>query len=97
MKVGPYVGTTSNGIVLDVTLDSGRASGSITYCGMTTTFAVSAKSFAVSYQDPVSLDTLTATGRFNAKRVKKRTVSTVTGTIGPSGCDASEQTYTLRR
>ena len=91
IKTGPYVGTTSNGIDLNVTLDPGRKSGSIAYCGLFTTFTVDGRSFAVSYQDPVSLTTLSATGSFNAK---KRSVS---GTIGPTGCDGSTQTYTLTR
>jgi hypothetical protein len=91
IKVGPYVGTTSDGIPLNVTLNPGRASGSITYCAMTATFTVSAGSFAVSYQDPVSLDTISATGRFNAK---KRSVA---GTVAPNGCDSTPQSYILKR
>jgi hypothetical protein len=93
IKVGPYVGTTSNGIPLTVTLNPGRKSGSIVYCSMTAAFTVSGKSFAVFYQDPVSLDTINATGTFQAKRNKKRWVS---GTVAPNGCDSTPQTYTLK-
>jgi hypothetical protein len=93
--VGPYVGATSNGIPLSVTLDPGRATGSITYCAMTATFStsggVSAKSFAVDYTDPISADTISATGFFSGK---KRFVS---GTIGPNGCDATTQSYFIQR
>jgi hypothetical protein len=91
VPTGPYVGTTSNGIPLTVMLDAGRKTGSITYCAMTATFTVSANAFAVSHQDPVSLDTIVATGRFNAKQ------RSVTGTMAPNGCDSSQQTYSIRR
>jgi hypothetical protein len=103
LKVGDYVGTTSNGIETTVTLDPGRTSGSITYCSMTATFTLSGKSFALNYQDPVSLGTINASGRF---KVKKRSVnprtgkikwqSVVSGTVEPNGCDTSPQTFALR-
>jgi hypothetical protein len=93
VPVGPYVGATSDGIPLTVTLDPGRATGSIAYCSMTATFtvsgSVSAKSFAVSYVEPVTQDTINATGFFSAK---KRSVS---GTIAPNGCDSVPQTYAI--
>jgi hypothetical protein len=89
--VGPYVGMTSDGIPLTVTLDPGRATGSISYCAMTATFtttgSVSVKSFAVNYVDPTTQDTINATGFFSAK---KRSVS---GTVGPNGCDATTQSF----
>jgi hypothetical protein len=95
IPVGPYVGTTSNGIPINVTLDPGRATGSITYCAMTATFTVSggvsSKSFTVSHTDPVSLDSINANGTFSAKK------RTVTGAIGPNGCDSTPQTFVLRR
>jgi hypothetical protein len=91
IPVGPYVGTTSNGIPLTVTLDPGRRTGSVAYCSMTATFTVTGRSFAVSHQDPVSFDTISATGVFNAK---KRTVS---GSMAPNGCDSSAQTYLIKR
>jgi hypothetical protein len=104
IKVGSYVGTTSNGIPLTVTLDAGRKSGSIYYCSMTAPFTLSGKSFAFFYQDSLSLGTISATGFF---KVKKRSVnprtgkikwqSVVSGTIEPNGCDSSSQTYELRR
>jgi hypothetical protein len=95
IPVGPYVGATSDGIPLTVTLDAGRATGSIAYCGLTATFSTSggakAKSFSVSYQDPASAEAINATGVFSAK---KRSVS---GTVAPNGCDSAPQTYLIRR
>jgi hypothetical protein len=103
LKVGDYVGTTSNGIEMTMTLDPGRTSGAIYYCATTAPFTVTGKSFSVLYQDPVSLETINANGRF---KVKKRSVnprtgkikwqSVVSGTIEPNGCDASPQTFALR-
>jgi hypothetical protein len=91
IKTGTYIGTTSNGISMSVTLDVGRKSGSVSYCGMFAPFTVSGKSFAVTYQDPVSFDTIVASGLFNAKK------KTVSGSIGPNGCDSTAQTFTLQR
>jgi hypothetical protein len=93
VAVGVYAGTTSDGIPLTITLDPGRATGSISYCSLTATFTTSgtvrAKSFAVSYTDPNSQDTIVASGFFSAKR------RTVSGTMAPNGCDSVPQTYTL--
>jgi hypothetical protein len=93
VPVGPYVGQTSDGIPINITLDPGRATGSISYCSLTATFTTSgtvrAKSFAVSYTDPNSQDTIVASGFFSAKR------RTVSGTIAPNSCDSVPQTYTL--
>lgn len=97
LKVGDYVGTTSNGIQMTVTLNPGRTSGAIYYCAMTATLTVTGKSFAVFYQDPVSLDTINASGTFKAKRRRSGSVKgSVFGTIEPNGCDASPQTFALR-
>jgi hypothetical protein len=87
IPVGAYVGATTDGIPLTVTLNPGRQTGSIAYCSMTAPITVSAGSFAVSYQDPASGDTISATGLF---RAKKRSVS---GSVAPNGCDATQQTY----
>ena len=103
LKLGDYVGTTSNGIQMTATLNPGRTSGSVFYCATTAPFTVTGNSFSVLYQDPVSLETINASGRF---KVKKRSVnphtgkikwqSVVFGTIEPNGCDASPQTFALR-
>jgi hypothetical protein len=89
IKVGPYVGTTADGIPMTVTLNPGRTTGSVAYCSLTAPIAVSGGSFAVSYQDPVTLETINATGRFSAKK------KTVSGTVAPNGCDSTPQIYTL--
>jgi hypothetical protein len=95
IPIGPYVGVTSDGIPLTVTLDPGRATGSISYCGLTATFSTSGgartKSFSVAYQDPASAETINGAGVFSAK---KRSVS---GTLAPNGCDSAEQSYSLHR
>jgi hypothetical protein len=95
IPVGPYVGATSDGIPLTVTLDPGRATGSIAYCGLTATFATSGgtrtKSFTVVYQDPTSAETINGSGVFSAKR------RSVSGTIAPNGCDSSPQTFAIGR
>jgi hypothetical protein len=98
LKLGAYVGTTSNGIPLTVTLNPGRTSGSIYYCSMTTTFTVTGKSFAVFYQDLLTLDTIGAAGTFKAKRKPSgKVVGTVAGSIDPNGCDSAPQTFALQR
>jgi hypothetical protein len=95
IPVGPYVGATSDGIPLTVTLDPGRATGSIAYCGLTATFSTGGgtrtKSFTVVYQDPTSAETINGAGVFSSK---KRSVS---GTLAPNGCDSAEQSYSLHR
>jgi hypothetical protein len=94
---GPYVGRTSNGIELAITLNADRATGSIAYCGLnvpfTTAGSISAKSFAVNYTDPDTLNILGATGFFSAKQ------RSVSGTIAPEsgGCDSTPQTYFIQR
>lgn len=96
-KVGTYLGTTSNGIDVSVALNPGRTSGSLSYCGLLGPFTVSGKSFSVAFQDPVSGDSISGTGTFKAKRKRSgKVVSTVSGSLGPSGCDASPQTFALR-
>jgi hypothetical protein len=93
--VGPYVGRTSDGIDLTINLNGDRATGSISYCSMTATFtatgSVSAKSFAVTYTDPVSGDSIIASGLFNAKQ------RSVSGTIAPNGCDSIQQSFLIQR
>ena len=91
IPVGPYIGTTSDGIPLTITLNPGRATGSIAYCSLTTTFTVSGGAFAVTYLDPVSTDTISASGFFSAKR------RSVSGTVAPNGCDSVPQTFTISR
>jgi hypothetical protein len=91
IPTGPYVGATSNGIPLTVTLDPGRRTGSVTYCAMTATFTVTGRSFAVSHVDPVSMDSINATGVFNAKQ------RSVSGSMAPNGCDSTPQTYLIKR
>lgn len=93
---GPYVGRTiPNGIELAITLNGDRTTGSIAYCGMvapfTTSGGVSFKSFAVNYVEPVTQDTIQATGFFSAK---KRSVS---GSLAPNGCDSTPQTFLIQR
>jgi hypothetical protein len=96
-QAGSYSGTTSEGIDISVALNPGRASGSISYCGLTAPFTVSGKSFAVEYQDPVSGDSVSASGTFKAKRKRSgKVVSTVAGTVGPNGCSSAPQTFALR-
>jgi hypothetical protein len=97
IKVGEYVGTTTDGIPLTVTLDPGRASGSIAYCSQTAPFTVNGKSFTVFQQDPLTLDTINSTGTFHAKRRRSGKVSAwVSGTMEPNGCDSVPQTYRLK-
>ena len=80
-----------------MTLNPGRTSGAIYYCAMTATLTVTGKSFAVFYQDPVSLDTINATGTFRAKRKRSGKIhATVAGSVAPAGCDATPQTFALR-
>jgi hypothetical protein len=94
--VGPYVGKTiPDGIDFAVTLDPGRATGSITYCGMVAPFVTSgtpyAKSFAVNYTEPNTQDTIVATGFFSGK---KRSAS---GSVAPNGCTSVPQTFLIQR
>lgn len=98
IQVGSYSGATlPDGESIAVVLNPGRQTGSITYCSMTAPFTVSGKSFAVFYQDPVSLDTINATGTFRAKRKRSGKIhATVAGSVAPNGCDATPQTFALR-
>jgi hypothetical protein len=94
--VGPYVGrTVPDGIDIAVTLDPGRATGSISYCGMVAPFATSGtvynKSFAVNYTDPNTQDVIIATGFFSGKR------RSVSGSVAPNGCDSVPGTFTIQR
>jgi hypothetical protein len=90
--VGPYAGMTiPDGIQITVTLNPGRTTGSITYCSMTAPFTVSGGAFTVAYTDPVSSDSITASGFFSAK---KRSVS---GSVAPNGCDSVPQNFALSR
>ena len=96
-KVGQYLGTTSNGIDVTIVLNKGRTSGSISYCGLGAPFTVSGKSFSVAFQDPVTGESISGDGTFKAKRKRSgKVVSTVAGSLGPSACDASPQTFSLR-
>jgi hypothetical protein len=93
---GPYVGKTiPDGIDLSITLNADRATGSIAYCGMVapfvTTGTVSAKSFEVHYVEPNTLDTIDASGFFNAKR------RTLSGSLAPNGCDSVPETFFIQR
>jgi hypothetical protein len=99
IKVGSYLGTTSpDGVNISVALDPGRASGSIFYCSMTAPFTVSGKSFSVVYLDPVSGDSISASGTFKAKRKRSgKVAASVAGSVGPNGCDSTPQTFALRR
>jgi hypothetical protein len=87
---GTYLGTTSEGIPMTIVLNRGRASGSITYCNLTAPITVArGRTFSVSHVDPVTLDTISATGSF---RPKKRRVG---GTVAANGCSSNDQTFLL--
>jgi hypothetical protein len=93
---GPYVGKTiPDGVDLTITLNADRATGSVAYCGMVapfvTTGTVSAKSFEVHYVEPNTLDTIDASGFFNAKR------RTLSGSLAPNGCDSVPETFFIQR
>jgi hypothetical protein len=91
IPVGPYVGTTSDGIAITVTLNPGRTTGSVSYCSMVAPITVSGGAFAVSYTDPVSTDSINASGFFSAKR------RSVSGSVAPNGCDSVPQTFNISK
>ncbi len=88
IALGAYNGMTSNGIQMSVTVDAGRASGSMSYCGMIAPFTIAGNSFSVAYIDP-TMNSITASGTFNPK------LQRVTGTVAPNGCDSTQQTFSL--
>jgi hypothetical protein len=91
IAVGNYPGQTlPDGQPISITVNPGRVSGSITYCALTAQFTITGTAFSVAYQDPVSADTITASGFFNKKK------KTVSGQVAPNGCTATPQTFFLK-
>jgi hypothetical protein len=91
IPVGVYPGQTlPDGQPVSVTVNAGRTTGSITYCALTAAFTLTGSTFTVAYTDPVSADTVTGSGTFNAKK------KSVFGYLAPNGCTATPQTFFLK-
>jgi hypothetical protein len=90
IPVGVYAGqTVPDGLAVSVTVNPGRTTGSLTYCQQIAPFTITGKTFTVTQVDPVSGDTVSGSGYFNAKK------KTVSGSLAANGCTSVPQSFFL--